>query len=94
MGNYTTTKGAKAKDQDGFDETKTVTFWKPFERTPKVIASISGFKRYQQFSESSKDPWWGLTVKQRNVSTSSFDLYLQGFSTKVETLTATWIACE
>merc|ERR1712240_46086 len=85
MGNETTTKGASSPKEKGFELTKTVPFGKSFQRTPKVIASISSFYRNQQ---GKGDTWWGLKVEARKVTTSSFDLYMNGYGTKVTLLTA------
>ena len=91
MGNHMTSKGAISEGNLRFELTKKVTFEKPFERTPKVIASISGFTRSQQ---GTSEFWWGIGVEASKVTTSSFDLYMSGYGTKVTLLTATWIACE
>ena len=77
--------------EEGFVFSKTVTFGKPFKRTPKVIVSIAEFGRAQQ---GAGDTIWALSVRTRQVTTSSFYLDMQGANTLVNFLTASWIACE
>jgi len=93
MGTKTTTKGAKVKQSaggEGFKDTIKIPFGRNFKRIPKVSVAISGFERTQQ----SGDAYWGLRVEAMNAKTDSFNLYLEGTGTKVDSLTASWIACE
>merc|ERR1712168_1244725 len=87
VGTKKTTKG-KGKTQTsggvGFTDTIPISFGRNFKRVPKVSVAISEFIRSQQ----SSDPWWGLRVEARNLKTDSFRLYLEGVSTRVESLTA------
>ena len=89
MGTYNTKEGNDKKN--GFSKTKKVEFGKPFEQTPKVVASISEFDRYQ---DGTGDVWWGLNVTAHTPTPTSFELFLKGVSTEIESVTATWIACE
>jgi len=93
MGTKKTTKGAKVKQTttgSGFTDTIKIPFGRTFKRIPKVSVAISQFFRSQQ----SGDPQWGLIVEARDPKTDSFTLYLEGVSTEVDSLTASWIACE
>jgi len=93
MGTKTTKKGAGVKQSstgEGFKDTIKIPFGRSFKRIPKVSVAISQFERLQQKS----DPQWGLKVEARNPKTDSFDLYFEGVSTSIISLTASWIACE
>jgi len=93
VGTKKTTKGAGVKQTSsgvGFKDTIKIPFGRTFKRIPRVSVAISGFERTQQ----SGDPYWGLRVEAMNPKTDSFNLYLEGISTKVDSLTASWIACE
>ena len=92
MGTHRTEKGRTVKQYsggNGFDETVNISFGRTFKRIPKVSVSISEFRR----NEQSADHSWGLTVKASNPTTDSFNLYLEGYDTHIEKLTAAWIAC-
>jgi len=89
VGNHTTKIGASKPDQDGFKDKKAVSFGRTFPRTPKVVASVAGFERYQQ----ANDPTWGVKTEARSPTTSQFELYMEGFNTKVNRLDVSWIAC-
>jgi len=89
VGNYTTKIGASKPDQKGFIEKKAVKFGRTFPRTPTVVASVAGFDREQQAG----DPTWGVKTEARLPTTSQFELYMEGFNTKVRRLDVSWIAC-
>jgi len=92
MGTHLTAKGSTVTQQTGgigFTETVNIPFGRTFKRIPKVSVSISQFVRIQQKG----DPGWGLTVQARGPTTDSFALFLQGYNTKIDSLTAAWIAC-
>jgi len=88
VGTYTTKTGASKAG--GFSETKKVSFGRTFPRTPTVVASVAGFDRVQQ---GTGDPTWGLKTEVRSPTNSQFELYVQGFDTKVRRLDVSWIAC-
>ena len=92
VGTHQTAKGNKVTQDPngvGFDETVNIPFGRTFKRIPKVSVSISQFERYQQSSDQN----WGLTVQASSLTTDSFDLYLKGYDTRIDSLTAAWIAC-
>jgi len=86
-GSYST--GTGGKKQDGFTETKRISYGRTFSRTPKVVASVAGFYRYQKKFNLN----WGLKVEARSPATTHFDLYMEGFLTDVYHLDVSWIAC-
>jgi len=93
VGTYSTEAGYLKPS--GFKEWKTVSFGRTFPRTPKVVTSVSGFERYQMRLNPTglPDPNWGLKTEARSPTTSTFTLFVQGYSTYVLRLDVSWIAC-
>merc|ERR1711872_96755 len=81
---------AESSKEGGFTQTKTIQFGQKFDSAPKVIASVAAFRR----NAGQTDRNWGLAAKASNATTSSFQLFLEGYDTKISSLTAVWIACE
>merc|ERR1712136_30109 len=90
VGNYTTKTGASIPGQKGFIEKEAVSFGRTFPRTPKVVASVAGFERSR---DGINDGYYGLKTEARSPTTSQFELYVEGISTKVDRLDVSWIAC-
>jgi len=91
VGTYTTTKGASIPGQGGFEDKQPVSFGRTFPRTPKIVASVAGFQRTQLGKD--QDLTWGLKTEARSPTTTNFQLYMQGYNTKVARLDVSWIAC-
>merc|ERR1712168_151607 len=94
MGTKRTTKGASIKQDSsgtGFVDNIKIPFGRAFKRIPKVSVAISEFRHDGRKNE---DGYWGLKVAATSLKTDSFNLYLNGVDSKIDSLTASWIACE
>merc|ERR1712048_1467148 len=89
-GTYTTTAGLHKPKEQGFTEGRWIYYGRTFSKTPKVVASVSGFLRE---GYTSADTYWGVKVEAKSVYTNKFYLYTQGIHTKITKLSVTWTAC-
>jgi len=83
------TTSQSSTTQWNWSQNKKINFKRTFPRTPTVVTAVAQFYRNQK-DDNEK---WGVRTYVGSRTTTSFIVYMQGWSTYIESLTVSWIAC-